>query len=64
MSQTTTPPTDPVMDEVRRNRESLSARFGGDPRRLMEYLDEQMRKSGRRIVSRPPRKPMAAPPAA
>jgi hypothetical protein len=56
--------SDPVMDEVRRNREALSARFGGDARRLLEYLDEQARKSGRVIVLRPPRKPMATPPAA
>ena len=55
---------DPIMAEVRSNREALSKRFGGDIRKLVEYLNEQAEKSGRKIVSLPARQPSVTPPAA
>ena len=55
---------DPILAEVRRNREALAARFGYDIRRLMEYLNEEAKKSGRKVVTFPPRKPSIIPPAA
>jgi len=42
---------------VRRNREALSARFGNDVGKLVDYLNEQSRKAGRPVISLPPRRP-------
>ena len=55
---------DPILAEVRRNREALSARFDHDIRRMMQYMNEQARRSGRKVVTLPPRKPSSMPPAA
>jgi hypothetical protein len=64
MSQARSADSDPIMEEVRRNREALSARFGHDMTRLVRHLNEQSGKGGRRVVSLPPRRPVVSPPAA
>lgn len=45
------------MEEVRRNRNALSMQFGGDVRRLIEHLNEQAARSGRKVIQFPPRRP-------
>lgn len=64
MPESTRECDDPIMEEVRRNRAALSARFEGDTRKLVEFLNQQASKSGRKVISLPPRRPSAAPPAA
>ncbi len=67
MSDTTNGSLDPIMAEVRRNREALSARFDNDVQKMMACHDEQARKRGRKLVSLPPRPPIRivkTPPAA
>ena len=44
----------PIIAEVRKNREELLARFNGDLRALCEYATEQAIKQGFKIVSFPP----------
>lgn len=58
---------DPIVAEVRRIREEISARFNHDPEAYFRHLremDEQARADGRTVVSVPPprrrRKPDAA----
>lgn len=38
------PQLDPIMSEVRRVREALSARFNNDPDAIVQYLQEQRKK--------------------
>jgi hypothetical protein len=64
MSETRSELQDPVMAEVRQNRHALSQRFGGDLRKLAEYLNAQAQEGGRKIVTFPTRRPSAVPPAA
>ena len=41
---------DPVVDEVRRAREEVAARFGYDLRKYLSHLSEQERKHSARVV--------------
>jgi len=43
---------DPLIDEIRSVKESVSARFGHDIRRLCEHLRQAQEKSGHRLVRR------------
>ncbi|HEU0015806.1 MAG TPA: hypothetical protein VFQ45_19160 [Longimicrobium sp.] len=47
--------TDPIVEETRRMREKLLAKFDGDSEALAEYLREIERQHQDRIVSYPPR---------
>ena len=47
---------DPIVDEVRRVREEHAARFGHDLERIFRDLKDQEARSGRRVVSLPPRR--------
>ena len=42
---------DPIVEEVRRAREAIAARFNYDLHAICEYLREQDRKSGEKIVN-------------
>ena len=55
---------DPILAEVRRNREALSARFNHDLKKMMDSMNEAAKKSGRKILSLSPRRPSKMPPAA
>jgi YD repeat-containing protein len=49
---------DPIVAEVRRERQKYSARFGHDIKAMCDDLDrktEQARRDGRRVSSPPPR---------
>ena len=48
---------DPIVEEVRRVREEHAARFGNDLRAIVEDLRQQQARSGRKVVSRPPKRP-------
>lgn len=48
---------DPVVAEVRKVREELFAAAGYDLDKFCRQLREQQQKEGRRVVTRPPRKP-------
>jgi hypothetical protein len=50
---------DSVVEEVRRIREAYAKQFGYDLQAMYRDLKEKERRSGRRIVSFPPRKPKA-----
>jgi hypothetical protein len=50
--------TDPIVEEVRKIREEHAARFGYDLKKIFEDLKEQERKSGREVVSLPPKRPL------
>jgi hypothetical protein len=44
---------DPVIDEVRDVRRKISARFGHDPRRLVEHYIELQKQHADRLEGRP-----------
>lgn len=46
---------DEIVDEVRRARHEHAARFGNDLAAIFAELKEKTRKSGRKVVSFPPR---------
>ena len=48
--------SDPIVDEVRQIRHEMSARFGHDPARLVEYLMEFQEQYRDRLVA-PPQPP-------
>ena len=43
-------PRDEAIAEVRRAREALCARFGNDPRRLLDYMRRQQRRYRGRVI--------------
>jgi len=47
---------DPIVEEVRKIREEHAARFGYDLKAIYDDLKETERRSGRKIVSLPPKK--------
>ncbi len=51
---------DPIVEEVRRNREIYAAKFNHDIKAICRAAREQQETSGREIVSLPPR-PVAQP---
>lgn len=51
------PDDDPIVAEVRRNREELAARFNYDLRAIFEDARRRQATSGRQYVSLPPRRP-------
>ncbi|MGH9351711.1 MAG: hypothetical protein ACRD2G_06075, partial [Terriglobia bacterium] len=55
---------DPIVDEVRRIRDELAARFNYDLEAIYRHIKERERTSGRTYVTFPPRlvEPQAAPP--
>jgi len=52
---------DSVLKEVREIREAYARQFGYDLQAIHRDLKEQERASGRRVVSRPPRRPVVVP---
>ena len=48
---------DPIIDEIHKVREELLARFDYDIDRLLAHMNAEARKSGREMISLPPRKP-------
>ena len=48
---------DPIVEEIRRVRHAHAARFNYDLDAIVEDLREQQRRSGRKIVSLPPKRP-------
>ncbi len=48
---------DEIIEEIRRHRKAHAAAFDYDLDRIVRDLQEQERKSGVKVVSRPPRKP-------
>jgi hypothetical protein len=49
----TTLPPDPVIDEIREVRHQISARFGHDPKRLVDHYIKLQRKHEDRLVRSP-----------
>ncbi len=47
---------DPIVTEVRRNREKYAAKFNYDIKAICRAAREQQKKSNREIVSLPPRR--------
>ncbi|HAT51023.1 MAG: hypothetical protein HQL07_02230 [Nitrospirae bacterium] len=43
--------TDPIVEEVRKNREAFSAQFNFDMRAMVKALQEMEKESGRKLVS-------------
>jgi hypothetical protein len=50
---------DPIVDDVRKVRRRLEKKFGSDREAFLKYIYEQESKSGRRLVSRSPKKRLA-----
>jgi hypothetical protein len=50
---------DEIVGEIRRHREAHAASLDYDVKRIMRDLQRQERESGRRVVTRPTRKPFA-----
>ena len=48
---------DPIVEEVRAERQRHAARFGYDLKRIVEDLRKSQAESGRRVVSYPPKPP-------
>ena len=47
---------DPIVEEIRKYRQEYAARFNHDLRAICRDLRERQEKSGRRIVSLPPKR--------
>jgi hypothetical protein len=47
-------PSDPVIDEIRNTRHSISARFDHDPERLVTYYMELQKRYRERLIQTPP----------
>jgi hypothetical protein len=52
---------DPIVEEVRKVRDALAARFNYDLNALFDHLKELERTSGRKYVSYPPKRLRAEP---
>jgi hypothetical protein len=52
---------DEIIEEIRRRRQAHAESFDYDLERITKDFQEQERKSGVRVVRRPPRKPQALP---
>ena len=52
--------SDPIIDELRASRDRLAERFDHDLRRIFEDLRDCQRRSGRQVVTRPPKRPLPA----
>ena len=50
--------SDPIVDEVRKHRKEIAARFGHDLKRIAEYFKKREGEGGRKIISHV-RKPTA-----
>ena len=48
---------DTIVEEVRKIRQAHAARFNYDLRAIFDDLKEQERRSGRKVVSLPPKRP-------
>lgn len=48
---------DPIVEEVRRIRDELAARFNYDIKAIVENARKEQKASGRKVVSFSPRKP-------
>lgn len=51
---------DEIVDEVRRERDRISAKFDYDLKRLFAAMREEQEKGGREVVSLPPRRVTSA----
>ena len=47
---------DPIVEEVRRIKEQMAAKYNYDVRALGRALREEQKKSGRKVVSLPPKR--------
>ena len=54
--------TDPIIEEIRKVREAHAASFDYDVKRIVLDFQEQEKQSNRKIVSPPPRPPLASKP--
>ena len=52
-------PDDPIVDEIRAIRERQAAKFGFNIRAIVEDARTREGKDGRKVVSLPPRRPVA-----
>lgn len=52
---------DPIVEEVRRVRQAHAAKFNHDLDAIWRDLREQQEKSGRKVVSFPPKRPIRRP---
>jgi hypothetical protein len=53
---------DPIIEEIHRVRESISAKFNDDLQSIADDASRRQLDSGRKTVSLPPRRPPSAPP--
>ena len=51
---------DEIVDEVRRERDRIAAKFDYDVKRLFAAMREEQEKGGREVVSLPPRRVTSA----
>ncbi len=54
--------TDPIIEEIRKTREAHAASFDYDVKRITRDFQEQEKQSNRKIVSPPPKPPLASNP--
>lgn len=52
--------TDPILDEIRKYRDDYAARFHYDVKAILEDMRRRQRESGRKSVSRPPKRILPA----
>lgn len=50
---------DPIVEEVRQWRQQYAAQFNHDLKAICQDLRERQKKSGRKVVTLPPRPPLA-----
>jgi hypothetical protein len=49
-------PNDPIVDETRKIRDKIAAKFNYDVEKIGRYYQLQQKKEGRKVVKRPARK--------
>ncbi len=52
--------TDPIIDEIREFRDQYAARFNYDVKAMLNDIRRRQKESGRKTVSRPPKRIAAA----
>jgi hypothetical protein len=48
--------TDPIIDEIRKYRDQYAARFNYDVKAMLDDIRRRQKESGRKTVSRPPKR--------
>lgn len=52
---------DPILADVRKTRDEISDRFGGDSAKIFDFFKQEEKRVGRFLKKKPSKKPLAPP---